>query len=80
MSRIAARITCDENDRQILERRAASRTEPRQVVERARIILGCVTGARVKEIALRCQTRPNTVIKEPLKNTAITRNLFVGNA
>ena len=32
-------------------------------MERARIILGCVLGERVKEIARRCQTRPNTVIK-----------------
>ena len=32
-------------------------------MERARIILGCVAGERVKEIARRCQTRPNTVIK-----------------
>src|SRR5690606_17525580 len=58
-----ARITCSEEDRQTLERRAASRTEPRQAVERARIILGCVAGERVKAIARRCHTRPNTVIK-----------------
>ena len=63
MSRTASPITCGEDDRQILERRAASRTEPRQVVERVRIILRCVAGERVKEIAKRRQTRPNTVIK-----------------
>lgn len=63
MSRTASCITCGEDDRQVLERQASSRTEPRQVVERARIILGCVAGERVKEIAQRCRTRPNTVIK-----------------
>ena len=63
MSRIAARITCNEADLQILEARAASRTEARQTVERARMILGCVAGEPVTAIAARCQTRPNTVIK-----------------
>ena len=63
MARTAARITCTEEERQTLVRRAASRTEPRQVVERARIILGCIAGEPVKGIARRCQTRPNTVIK-----------------
>jgi transposase len=33
------------------------------VVERARVILGCVAGERVKEVARQCHTRPNTVIK-----------------
>ena len=63
MSRIAARITCTEDDKQWLERLAGSRTEPKQAVERAGIILGCVAGERVKDIARRWRTRPNTVIK-----------------
>jgi transposase len=33
------------------------------VVERAQIILGCLAGQRVKEVARACHTRPNTVIK-----------------
>jgi transposase len=33
------------------------------VVERAQIVLGCVAGDRVKDVARRCRTRPNTVIK-----------------
>ncbi len=33
------------------------------MVERARIILGCLAGQRVKEVARACHTRPNTVIK-----------------
>jgi len=32
-------------------------------VERAQIILGCLAGKRVKEVATACRTRPNTVIK-----------------
>jgi transposase len=33
------------------------------MVERAQIILGCLAGQRVKEVARVCHTRPNTVIK-----------------
>ena len=46
-----------------MKRWAASRTEAKQMVERARIILGCLEGKRVQEIARECGTRPNTVIK-----------------
>ena len=63
MARNAATISCGPEDRQALERLAGSRTESRQMVERARIILGCLAGKRVKEIARQCHTRPNTVIK-----------------
>ena len=63
MSRIAPTVSCSPEDRQALERLAASRTESKQRVERARIILGCLKGERVKEVARRCHTRPNTVIK-----------------
>jgi transposase len=33
------------------------------MIERARIILGCLAGKRVQEVARSCHTRPNTVIK-----------------
>jgi transposase len=33
------------------------------MVERARIVLGCLGGQRVQEVARQCHTRPNTVIK-----------------
>jgi len=33
------------------------------MVERAQIVLGCLAGKRVKEVARACHTRPNTVIK-----------------
>ncbi len=63
MARKAKRIECGAEDRQFLERLAGSRTEPRQMVERARMVLGCVAGQRVQETARQCQTRANTVIK-----------------
>ena len=69
MPRKAPQITCSEQERKILERLAASRTEPRQMVERARIILHCLAGKQVQDIAKECHTRANTVIKR--------RNRFV---
>jgi transposase len=63
MSRNAAQITCSSEDRERLEQLAASRTESKQTVERARIILGCLEGQRVATVARECATRPNTVIK-----------------
>jgi transposase len=63
VSRTAPPITCGPDDRQELERLAGSRTEPKQMIERAQIILGCLAGKRVQEVARGCHTRPNTVIK-----------------
>src|SRR5216684_1886681 len=63
MARNAPAITCGPEDRQELERLAGSRTESKQMIERAQIILGCLAGKRVKEVARSCHTRPNTVIK-----------------
>jgi transposase len=63
MSRTAPAISCGPDERQELERWAASRTESKQMVERARMIIGCLAGRRVSEIARQCHTRPNTVIK-----------------
>lgn len=63
MARNAPAITCGPEDRQELERLAGSRTESKQMIERAQIILGCLAGKRVKEVARICHTRPNTVIK-----------------
>ena len=37
--------------------------ESKHMIERAQIILGCLAGKRVKEVACVCYTRPNTVIK-----------------
>src|SRR5208337_2570631 len=63
MAKSAPAISCDPGDRQELARLAGSRTESRPMVERAQIILGCLAGKRVTEIARACRTRPNTVIK-----------------
>jgi len=63
MARNAAAISCGPEDRQELERLAGSRTESKQMIERAQIILGCLAGRPVKEVARRCHTRSNTVIK-----------------
>lgn len=63
MSRRAPEISCSAEEKQELERLAASRVEPKQRVERARMILGCLKGKRVEVIASECRTRSNTVIK-----------------
>src|SRR5580698_232023 len=63
MARSAPAISCGPEDRRELARLAGSRTESRPMVERAQIILGCLAGKRVKEVARACHTRPNTVIK-----------------
>ena len=63
MSRTARQITCSSEDREELKRLAASRTEAKQLVERARIVLGSLAGQRVQAVAEACATRPNTVIK-----------------
>ena len=63
MARKAQVINCIPEDRQKLERLARSRTEVKQMVERAQIVLGCLEGKQVKEVARKYHTRPNTVIK-----------------
>lgn len=63
MARGAPTIRCRPTDQQELKRLAASRTEPKQTVERARMVLGCLAGQRVQAVARQCHTRPNTVIK-----------------
>lgn len=63
MPRVAPKIACSAEVRAELERRAARRTEEVRTVERARMILGCLDGAQVQDIAAKCQTRANTVIK-----------------
>jgi len=63
MARNAPMISCSLEVRRELERLANSRTEVKQMVERAQIILGCLDGNQMKEIARKYHTRPNTVIK-----------------
>src|SRR5215831_3543530 len=63
MGRRATALTCGREDRAELERLARSRTEPARRVERARIILACLSGEPQAQIAARLGTRPNTVSK-----------------
>jgi transposase len=63
MSRPAPTVACDPKERQQLEKWARSRTESRQRSDRARMILGCIRGQSVQEVADQCRTRPNTVMK-----------------
>src|ERR1035437_2891650 len=63
MARKAPAISCSLEDRQKLERLAGSRSESKQMIERAQIILGCLAGRRVKVVARTCRTPPNAVIK-----------------
>ncbi len=63
MARTAPTISCGPEDREELRKLAARRTGPKQMIERAQIILGCLEGKSVKAVADQCHTRPNTVIK-----------------
>src|SRR4030043_1128145 len=55
-------LNCSEDDRKILEQWSRSRTQEARLVERARIILKCLDGDSVMEIARSLKIRPNTVI------------------
>lgn len=54
---------CSEEDRKTLEKWAQSRTMEARLVERAQIILKCLKGEGVAEIARNLKIRPNTVIE-----------------
>jgi FixJ family two-component response regulator len=68
MSRVARAVTCSAEVRKQLERLSASRTAEARVVERARIVLGCLAGERNDQIAARLHLQPVTV--------ALWRNRF----
>jgi len=63
MPRKAPIPKCSEQDKKMLQQLAGSRTEEARLVERAKIILKCLQGERVHEIAKELQVRPNTVIE-----------------
>jgi len=63
MPRPTPLVICSESDRREVERLAASRSEEARVVERARIILGCLDGKQVKQIAHELGIGANTVIE-----------------
>lgn len=51
MGKIAVKITCSDEDREELKRLSRSRKEPKQLIERADIILCCLDGKPNKVIA-----------------------------
>jgi len=53
---------CSQSERQILEDWSRSRTLEARLVERARIVLGCLDGKPVSAVAASLKVRPNTVI------------------
>jgi transposase len=61
MSRVAIPVGCSEKDRAELERLSKSRTDEARMVERARIVLGCLAGRRNDEVAAELGIRPATV-------------------
>lgn len=61
MSRVARWVTCSDEDRSQLERLSLSRTEQARLVERARIVLGCLEGERNDQIAARMHLQVATV-------------------
>ena len=54
--------TCSQEDLAILIAWSRSKTMEARLVERAKMILGCIEGEPVSQIARRLHVRPNTVI------------------
>jgi transposase len=63
MARKAAQIECSEKERIILMEWSRSRTIEARMVERAKIILGCLDGKPIMQIAHELKIRPNTAIE-----------------
>jgi len=63
MARKAPLPRCSEHDRRKIDEWANSRTLEARLVERAKIIKGCLAGAAVGQIAKELGIRPNTVIE-----------------
>lgn len=63
MPRKTPKLHCADEDRQMIEKWANSRTLESRLVERAKIIKGCLAGKPVGDIAKELGIRPNTVIE-----------------
>jgi transposase len=61
MARVAIALTCSSEQRAELMSLSRSRTEEARMVERAKIVLGCLDGKRNDEIGRELGVRPNTV-------------------
>lgn len=62
MARRARIPRCSDKDRQIIEEWAKSRTLESRLVQRAKIIKGCLAGVPTTQLAKELGIRPNTVI------------------
>ena len=63
MSRKSRPVPCDRQTRTILERMAGSQKEEIRLVRRARIILGCVDGRRIKDLSTELGEQEDVIIK-----------------
>jgi transposase len=63
MSRTAREITCDAKTRKELERLGNSQTAEVRVSRRAKIILACLDGKRIKDIAATLHEQSDVIIK-----------------
>jgi transposase len=61
MARVAISISCSDKDRRELGRLINSRTDEIRMIERAKIVMGCLEGKRNNEIAAELDIRPGTV-------------------
>ena len=61
MTRVAAKLSCTKEQEKALNKLARSRTEQPRMVERAKIILACLSGKRNDHIATEMTLTPNTV-------------------
>ena len=61
MARVAASISCTADERKELERLSKSRTDETRMVERAKVILGCLAGLRNDEVAAELGLQAATV-------------------
>jgi len=62
MPRKARVVECGEQERAKLTALANSRTEEARLVERAKMVLDCLSGMEIQAVARRRHVRPNTVI------------------
>jgi hypothetical protein len=61
MARVAIALTCSAEQRAELTALAHSRTAEARLVERAKIVLGCLEGKRNDAVGRELGMRPNTV-------------------
>ena len=62
MPRTAKPVNCSDKDIISLKKLANSRTNEYRLVQRAKMVLGCIEGKQIKDIAESLGERPNTII------------------